>query len=859
MARTRQSVRLSMEDLEARAVPAAGALDPSFAINGQQSLSAPQPGVASPIDAANSSVVQSDGKIVVAGYVGPSIFGPNAYLSGSPSPDFGVTRLNPNGSVDTTFGVNGLARIPFDIGALDQADLGFTVGLQSDGRIVIAGAAAVGTGTWNQDPLQWAVGRLNTDGSLDTTFGTNGKVTFDFGGVQNNTYPSDMVITADDQITLIGTQDKTNTSSFEVVRLLPRGTFSSQFGNAGEVTVTNPTAINGLASSGYTGGAGRIAVNPDGSLILAGPIANRAGDYVVAKISSTGALDTTFGSLVPVVGPPTHTGFAYANLNPIDPTTGFPGVFNGFIGDVAVDATGDILATGAGNGNFTTVRFTPSGTRDSTFATNGISTVAFDLGGANFDAAYAIGIQPNGKIVLGGQAQVTGSGVNNTIFPTSPLYHFAATRLTSTGALDTTFGTGGKVHYSVNNPAGDGNLVAASSMNFTTGGKILLVGSDSARIDVLQLLNDVSFNPLPPPPAPPSGNLPPIQSPGTKVSQIAAGAEGPALAFYQPPTGQNFLYNPAQESNLAAQGPMQFLIAGFTGVVRTSVGDVDGDGKPDIAVITGAGTATRWAVLSGIDPNAFVIAPRPAFPGSEDFTGGGYVSLGDLNGDGKDEIVISADQGGGPRIEVYQFTTSTTAPSLQANFFGIADPNFRGGARTAVGDINGDGVPDLAVAAGFGGAPRVALYDGYFVLTTQAKLANDFNAFDATLRDGAYLAIGDVNGDGYGDLVFGSGDGGAPRVLVVNGQKLLTGTAGALSAPISSFFMAGDSTSRGGVRVAVKNVDGDNKADIVTGSGEGQFSRIRVYKGASEGKGEPTSFQDLNPFNTVLADGVYVG
>jgi len=81
----------------------------------------------------------------------------------------------------------------------------------------------------------------------------------------------------------------------------------------------------------------------------------------------------------------------------------------------------------------------------------------------------------------------------------------------------------------------------------------------------------------------------------------------------------------------------------------------------------------------------------------------------------------------------------------------------------------------------------------------------------------------------------------------------------AIAAPISNFFVAGDAISRGGVRVAVKNVDGDNRADIVTGSGEDQFSLIRVYRGFSVGKGEPTVFQDLDPFGTVLSDGVFVG
>src|SRR5207249_875395 len=86
--------------------------------------------------------------------------------------------------------------------------------------------------------------------------------------------------------------------------------------------------------------------------------------------------------------------------------------------------------------------------------------------------------------------------------------------------------------------------------------------------------------------------------------------------------------------------------------------------------------------------------------------GGG--ALGDVDGDGAADIAVSPDQGGGGRVEVY----SGRGTVRFANFFGIDDTAFRGGARVAFGDFNADGVADLAVAAGFQGGPRVALYDG---------------------------------------------------------------------------------------------------------------------------------------------------
>jgi len=130
-----------------------------------------------------------------------------------------------------------------------------------------------------------------------------------------------------------------------------------------------------------------------------------------------------------------------------------------------------------------------------------------------------------------------------------------------------------------------------------------------------------------------------------------------------------------------------------------------------------------------------------------------------------------------------------------------------------------------------------------------------------TLRNGEFLALGDVDGDGRADLILGGGPGGAPRVFILSGAKIAAGdVAGAQAAPLANFFVAGETNNNGGVRVSAKDADGDAKADVVVGSGEGRPSRVRVYLGKNfAGGGEPATFQDFDPFAATLAGGVFVG
>ncbi len=313
-------------------------------------------------------------------------------------------------------------------------------------------------------------------------------------------------------------------------------------------------------------------------------------------------------------------------------------------------------------------------------------------------------------------------------------------------------------------------------------------------------------------------------------------------------------------------GPTLTPFAGYTGTVRTARGDVNGDLIKDTIFVTGPGTPIRFTVISGVDDTTVLVPPTAPFAGSEGFAGGGFVAAGDFDLDGRAEIVVTPDQGGGPRVTVFSRAADGTLTTV-ANFLGIDDANFRGGARAAVGDVNRDGTPDLVVAAGFLGGPRVAVFNGTTVLGTPTRLVNDFFAFpgaDAqTLRNGAFAAVGDVTGDGFGDLIFGGGPGGAPRVFILSGALVAAGSIqAAYDAPVASYFVAGNSTDRGGVRVGVVDADGDARADVLAASGENAPNAVRVYLGRDFPAGvtrEPTA-QTFNPFdNDAPPGGVFVG
>jgi hypothetical protein len=270
--------------------------------------------------------------------------------------------------------------------------------------------------------------------------------------------------------------------------------------------------------------------------------------------------------------------------------------------------------------------------------------------------------------------------------------------------------------------------------------------------------------------------------------------------------------------------------SGFGGGVSVACGDVDGDGLADI--VTGAGPGggphVRAFALGGGSPTevAGFLAFDPAF------RGGVHVAVGDVTGDGVRDLVVGAGPGGGPHVRVFDGVTGAEVRSFVAY-----DPGFRGGVFVAAADLTGDGVADIITGAGPGGGPHVNVFDG-----ATGALVSSFYAYQCDdpvagpcFGGGVSVAAGDVTGDGRADLVTGAGPGGSPHVRVFDG---VTG------AEVRS-FVAYDPAFTGGAFVAAGDVTGDGRADILTGAGPGGGPHVKVFDGVTGA--EVASFLAYDP------------
>lgn len=210
------------------------------------------------------------------------------------------------------------------------------------------------------------------------------------------------------------------------------------------------------------------------------------------------------------------------------------------------------------------------------------------------------------------------------------------------------------------------------------------------------------------------------------------------------------------------------------------------------------------------------------------FLGGVRVATGDVNGDGTDDIITGVASGAGPHVKVFNGATGAEMYS----FWAFA-PTFQGGINVAAGDINGDGYADIIVGAGSGAGPHVRAFSG----VNLAELSS-FWAYAPTFLGGVTVAAGDVNGDGRDDIITGVASGAGPHVKVFNGPT---------STEIASFW-AFAPTFQGGINVASGDTNGDGHAEIIVGVASGAGPHVKVFDGATTA--ETASFWAFSPTHT---------
>ncbi len=338
-----------------------GSLDTTF--NGTGKLTTTVNGGGS---GARAVVILPNGKIVVGGY---------ARSQSSGSTEFALARYNANGSLDSTFDGNGTVQtaFTFDLGSSAGAEI-LSLAVQPDGKIVAVGAV---NGLYRASAASdWAIARYNTDGSLDNTFSADGKTTLDFetdSGEFTET-ASSVAILPSGKILVGGTSLFQNTN-FALARFNEDGSLDITFNNNGKV-ITDFGGIDILKN---------LKVQPDGKIVVGGTSAiSGIIKFALARYNAEGMPDASFSDDGKVV---------------LD--------FNGTLQSIALQSDGKIVAVGTANSDFMLTRVNPNGSLDTAFGLAGI--VSTDIFSNSPDTAAAVAVQPDGKIVVAGYAQNTGS------------------------------------------------------------------------------------------------------------------------------------------------------------------------------------------------------------------------------------------------------------------------------------------------------------------------------------------------------------------------------------------------------------------------------------------------------------------
>jgi uncharacterized delta-60 repeat protein len=410
----------------------------------------------------NAVIVQPDGKIVAA----------TGVQNSSGDSDFAVIRFNSDGSLDSSFGDpdpfnptlrRGFALTPFT----NENDDGMDLLQQPDGKIVVFGQAGT-TGSGSM-----AVARYNVDGTLDTSFGSAGKVMVSFGG-RVSARGNSIVRQSDGKLVLGGAASVQNTLLFGMARLNTNGTLDSSFGSGGKLIV-NPSGVKNASATVRGITIQRIpAVTGEERIVVAG--ASTPGSdsgyrsWFLMRFKPNGGVDTTFGTNAVV-------------------KTNFFG-FHDDVKQIEVDSNNRIVAIGStytASPNFcgtytvdaAVVRYLQDGVLDTTFS--GGKQILDVYGGT--DSASALALQPDGKIL------VTGHSASSDL----TIRHFALIRLNADGTRDSSFGLLGNgvvtVDFGGSSVFGLAIAIQPNDGRIVVGGSTSLVPGEPAHLLVARYLH----------------------------------------------------------------------------------------------------------------------------------------------------------------------------------------------------------------------------------------------------------------------------------------------------------------------------------------------------------------------------------
>jgi uncharacterized delta-60 repeat protein len=397
------------------------------------------------------------------------------------------------GDLDTTFGTGGKVTTPIGNGN----DYGYAVAVDSQGRVVVAGAS------YNGSDNDFAVARYTSAGVLDTSFGTGGKVTTAIGN--NTDWGSAMAVDSQDRIVVAGHSSNGSLSELAVVRYTSAGVLDTSFGGGDGIVTTTLVVLAGAPGAGsFLGNA--VAVDSDDRVVIAGHgYLDNSGnaDFAVARYTSAGVVDTSFGGgdgiVTTAVGAGTDRGYGvvvdsadrivvagessngsdrdfavarYTSAGVLDATFGGgDGIVVTDFGNsddngrgVVVDSQGRVVVAGESwNGSdddFAVARYTSAGVLDTSFSTDGKLTTAI---GSSNDIGRSVAVDSDDRVVVAGSS-----------YGVTPVgdYDFAVVRYTSTGVLDASFSTDGMVTTAIGSGSDLGQAVAVDSA-----GRIIVAGS----------------------------------------------------------------------------------------------------------------------------------------------------------------------------------------------------------------------------------------------------------------------------------------------------------------------------------------------------------------------------------------------